>query len=161
MSSPLLGGAGDVVYPHYLVNGRVPASPTSLRGKAGQRVRLRIVNAGSDTAFRVALGAHRLTVTHTDGFPVQPAEADALLVGMGERFDVLVTLRDGVFPLVASAEGKQGQGMAVVRTAPGRRRQPQPGPRSSTGWSSRRWTSSRLLRLGFQTGRPTAGTTSC
>ena len=119
MSSPLLGGAGDVVYPHYLVNGRVPASPTSLRGKAGQRVRLRIVNAGSDTAFRVALGAHRLTVTHTDGFPVQPAEADAILVGMGERFDVLVTLRDGVFPLVASAEGKQGQGMAVVRTAAG------------------------------------------
>ena len=119
MSSPLLGGAGDVAYPHYLVNGRVPASPTSLRGKAGQRVRLRIVNAGSDTAFRVALGAHRLTVTHTDGFPVQPAEADALLVGMGERFDVLVTLRDGVFPLVASAEGKQGQGMAVVRTAAG------------------------------------------
>lgn len=119
MSSPLLGGAGDVVYPHYLVNGRVPAAPTTLRGKAGQRVRLRIVNAGSDTAFRVALGAHRLTITHTDGFPVQPAEADALLVGMGERFDVLVTLRDGVFPLVASAEGKQGMGMAVVRTAAG------------------------------------------
>lgn len=119
MSSPLLGGAGDVVYPHYLVNGRVPASPTTLRGKPGQRVRLRIVNAGSDTAFRVALGGHRLTITHTDGFPVQPAEADALLVGMGERYDVRVTLQDGVFPLVALAEGKRGQGMAVVRTGAG------------------------------------------
>ena len=119
MSSPLLGGAGDVVYPHYLVNGRVPASPASLRGKPGQRVRLRIVNAGSDTAFRVALGGHRLTVTHTDGFPVQRAEADALLVGMGERYDVRVTLKDGAFPLVAAAEGKQGQGVAVVRTAAG------------------------------------------
>jgi FtsP/CotA-like multicopper oxidase with cupredoxin domain len=52
-------------------------------------------------------------------FPVQPAETDALLVGMGERCDVLVTLRDGVFPLVASAEGKHGQGIAVVRTAAG------------------------------------------
>ena len=40
MYSPLLGGAGDVVYPHYLLNGQVPASPTNLRGKAGQRVRL-------------------------------------------------------------------------------------------------------------------------
>jgi FtsP/CotA-like multicopper oxidase with cupredoxin domain len=120
MSSPLLGGAGDVVYPHYLVNGRVPASPASLRGKVGQRVRLRIVNAGSDTAFRVALGGHRLTVTHTDGFPVQPVEADALLVGMGERYDVRFTLQDGVFPLAASAEGKRGQGMAVVRTSGGR-----------------------------------------
>jgi FtsP/CotA-like multicopper oxidase with cupredoxin domain len=120
MTSPLLGGAGDVVYPHYLVNGRVPASPASLSGRRGQRVRLRIVNAGSDTAFRVALGGHRLTVTHTDGFPVQPFEGDALLVGMGERYDVRLTLEDGVFPLVAAAEGKQGHGMAVVRTSGGR-----------------------------------------
>ncbi|TQJ52155.1 multicopper oxidase family protein [Phycicoccus sp. SLBN-51] len=119
MSSSLLGGAGDVAYPHYLVNGRVPASPVTLRGKPGQRVRLRIVNAGSDTAFRVALGGHRMTVTHTDGFPVQPAETGALLVGMGERYDVLVTLSDGVFPLVALAEGKSGQGLAVVRTSAG------------------------------------------
>ena len=50
--SPLLGGAGDVVYPHYLVNGRVPAAPVTLQGKPGQRVRIRMVNAGSDTAFR-------------------------------------------------------------------------------------------------------------
>ena len=119
MSSSLLGGAGDVVYPHYLVNGRVPAAPVTLRGKPGQRVRLRLVNAGSDTAFRVALGGHRMTVTHTDGFPVQPAETDALLVGMGERYDVLVTLADGAFPLVALAEGKSGQGLAVVRTSAG------------------------------------------
>jgi FtsP/CotA-like multicopper oxidase with cupredoxin domain len=117
--SPLLGGAGDVIYPHYLVNGRVPAAPVTLQGKPGQRVRIRLVNAGSDTAFRVALGGHRLTITHSDGFRVVPAVTDAVLVGMGERFDVLVTLGDGAFPLVASAEGKTGQGLAVVRTAAG------------------------------------------
>ncbi|MGZ8689999.1 MAG: multicopper oxidase domain-containing protein, partial [Aeromicrobium sp.] len=44
--------------------------------------------------------------------------------GMGERYDVVVTLGDGAFPLVASAEGKTGQGLAVVRTGSGRR----PGP---------------------------------
>lgn len=120
MGSPLLGGAGDVAYPHYLVNGRVPAAPATLNARAGQRARIRIVNAGSDTAFRVAVGGHRLTVTHSDGFPVQPVATDALLVGMGERYDVLVTLQDGVFPLVASAEGKAGQGMAVLRTGAGR-----------------------------------------
>lgn len=38
---------------------------------------------------------------------------------MGERYDVLVTLGDGAFPLVASAEGKTGQGLAVVRTGAG------------------------------------------
>ena len=48
-----------------------------------------------------------------------PGLTDALLIGMGERFDVLVTLGDGAFPLVASAEGKTGQGLAVVRTAAG------------------------------------------
>jgi FtsP/CotA-like multicopper oxidase with cupredoxin domain len=120
--SPLLGGAGDVVYPYYLVNGRVPTAPATLAGKPGQRVRIRLVNAASDTAFRVALGGHRLTVTHGDGFPVVPTAADALLVGMGERYDLVVTLGDGAFPLVASAEGKKGQGLAVVRTASG----PQP-----------------------------------
>lgn len=119
MQSPLLGGAGDVAYPHYLINGRVPASPVTLSARPGQRVRIRMINAASDTSFRVALGGHRLTVTHSDGFPVAPAETDALLVGMGERFDVLVTLGNGTFPLVASAEGKFGQGLALVRTAGG------------------------------------------
>ena len=106
-SSALLGGdAGDVGYPHYLVNGRIPAAPTTFTAAPGQRLRIRIVNAAADTAFRVALAGHTLTVTHTDGFPVVPVEVDALLIGMGERYDVLVTAADGVFPLTALAEGK-------------------------------------------------------
>lgn len=118
--SELLGGdAGDVKYPHHLVNGRVPADPAVYQGKPGRRLRLRIINAGGDTAYRLALGGHRLTITHTDGFPVEHQEADTLLIGMGERYDVLVTLGDGVFPLVALAEGKDTTGMALVRTASG------------------------------------------
>lgn len=118
--SVLLGGdAGDVTYPYFLVNGRVPADPETYEGKPGERVRIRFINAGSDTAFRVALGGHQLTVTHTDGFAVRPVETDALLIGMGERYDVLVTLRDGVFPLVALAEGKDASALALVRSAAG------------------------------------------
>ncbi|MFF7133656.1 multicopper oxidase family protein [Streptomyces sp. NPDC008196] len=118
--SELLGGdAGDVKYPYHLVNGRVPDDPAVHHGKPGTRIRLRIINAGSDTAYRVALGGHRLTLTHTDGFPVEQEQVDAVLVGMGERYDVLVTLGDGVFPLVALAEGKDATGMALVRTGPG------------------------------------------
>ena len=120
MTSALLGGAGDISYPHYLINGRVPTAARTLTGKPGQKIRLRIVNAGSDTAFRVALGGHRLTVTHTDGYPVVPSTTDALLIGMGERYDAEVTLGDGAFPLVAVAEGKRGQALAVVRTGSGR-----------------------------------------
>jgi FtsP/CotA-like multicopper oxidase with cupredoxin domain len=119
-TSKLLGGdAGDAKYPHHLVNGRVATDPDVYTGKPGRRVRLRIINAGSDTAYRVALGGHKLTITHTDGFPVQHQEVDALLIGMGERYDVLVTLGDGVFPLAALAEGKNTNGLALVRTGSG------------------------------------------
>ncbi len=53
--STLLGGdPGDVTYPYYVINGRIPDAPTSFRAKPGQRIRLRIINAGVDTAFRVA-----------------------------------------------------------------------------------------------------------
>jgi FtsP/CotA-like multicopper oxidase with cupredoxin domain len=119
-TSALLGGdAGDVKYPYYLINGRIPAAPVTFNAKAGQRVRIRIINAGADTAFRVALAGHVMTVTHTDGYPVVPKEVDALLIGMAERYDVVVTLRDGVFPLVALAEGKGGLARALIRTGSG------------------------------------------
>ena len=118
--SDLLGGdAGDISYPYYLINGRVPAAATTFNAKPGQRVRLRIINAGSDTAFRVALAGHRMTVTHTDGYPVVPRDVDAVLLGMGERHDVIVTAGDGVFPLVASAEGKNAVARALLATGTG------------------------------------------
>lgn len=60
-----------------------------------------------------------MTVTHTDGYLVDPVQTGALLVGMGERYDVQVTLGDGVFPLVALAEGKNSTALALVRTGAG------------------------------------------
>ncbi|MFF3453749.1 multicopper oxidase family protein [Streptomyces sp. NPDC002730] len=119
-TSKLLGGeGGDVAYPYYLINGRMPDDPAQFTAKPGDRIRLRIINAGGETAFRVALGGHKLTVTHTDGFPVRPTKTDSLLVGMGERYDVLVTAGHGVFPLTALAEGKKASSMAVLRTGRG------------------------------------------
>ena len=119
-TSRLLGGvAGDVSYPYYLVNGRIPVAPTTFRAKPGERIRIRIINAASDTAFRVALAGHAMTVTHTDGYPVEPTEVDALLIGMSERYDVIVTAGEGVFPLVAVAEGKNALARALLATASG------------------------------------------
>ena len=88
-------------------------------------MRLRIINAAADTAFRLALGGHQLTVTHADGYPVRPVTGDALLLAMGERYDAIVQVQDGVFPLVAVAEGKAAQGLAVVQTSGG------PAPRAT------------------------------
>lgn len=125
-TSDLLGGdAGDIAYPYYLINGRIPAAATTLNAKPGQRIRIRFINAGSDTAFRVALSGHSMTVTHTDGFPVVPTEVDALLIGMAERYDVIVTAADGVFPLVAAAEGKHAVARALLVTGSGSQPDPQ------------------------------------
>jgi len=117
-TSGLLGGnAGHIAYPYYLINGRTPDSPQVFRAKRGDRIRIRIINAGGDTAFRVALGGHKMTVTHTDGYPVKHRTTDALLLGMGERYDVLVTAESGVFPLAALAEGKKRSTLAVLHTS--------------------------------------------
>ncbi|NRE04389.1 oxidase, partial [Enterococcus faecalis] len=37
----------------------------------------------------------------------------------GERYDVIVTVKDGVFPLVAAAEGKNAQARTLLRTGSG------------------------------------------
>lgn len=118
-SSSPLGDAGDVDYPYYLINGRVPTAPTSFSSKPGRRIRIRLINAGADTIFKVALGGHQMTVTHSDGYPVVPRTTRSLYIAMGERYDVIVTAGDGVFPLVADAEGKSGQALALLRTAAG------------------------------------------
>ncbi len=111
--------SGDVQYPAYLINGRRPEVPYTLAVRPGQRVRLRLVNAGSDTVFRFAVGGHQLTVTDADGRPVQPVTVDTLLIGMGERYDVVITAGTGTFPIFAAPEGKDGMAMAVLRTAAG------------------------------------------
>ncbi len=60
-----------------------------------------------------------MIVTHTDGYPVVPRVVDALLIGMAERYDVVVTAADGVFPLVALAEGKGAVARALLTTGAG------------------------------------------
>jgi FtsP/CotA-like multicopper oxidase with cupredoxin domain len=119
-NAPLGSDAGDVKdYPYFLINGRIGTDPVTFDAKPGQRIRLRIINAASDTAFRVAVGGHQLRVTHSDGYPVQPVTTSSLLISMGERYDVIVEPGDGVFPLVAAAESKTGQAFALIRTGGG------------------------------------------
>jgi FtsP/CotA-like multicopper oxidase with cupredoxin domain len=111
---------GDVAHPLFLLNGRRPTDPVTFDARPGDRLRLRIINAAADTPFRVAVGGHRMTVTHSDGFPVEPVTVDALMIGMAERYDVLVTVPEaGAFPLVAVAEAKGDQALGVIRTGAG------------------------------------------
>ena len=135
MGSGPWGDAGDVTYPLFLINGKPPTDPDVLTAKPGQTVRLRVINAASDTIFSLAVGGHQLTVTHTDGYAVQPARVGAIYLGMGERYDVIVTLGDGVFPVVARPFGKTsgGQAMALIRTASGTAPGPDVNPSELSG----------------------------
>jgi FtsP/CotA-like multicopper oxidase with cupredoxin domain len=116
-------GAGDAVsfggraYPLLLVNGRPPEDPAVVEVRPGDRVRLRVMNIAADTGFRFAISGHALTITHTDGMPVEPVTVDALRLGMGERYDVLVDAAQpgGAWQVGVQAEGRSGWGRSVLR----------------------------------------------
>ncbi|MGB8502582.1 multicopper oxidase family protein [Mycobacterium sp.] len=113
-TTPLGDDGGDVTYPYYLINGRIPGDPQTVDYRAGQRVRLRIINAGSDTAFRVGVPNTKMAVTHTDGFPVIARDTDSVVLGMGERVDATVTVNSSV-PVIAAAERKDGYAQLNLR----------------------------------------------
>ena len=113
-TNPLGDDGGDVVYPYYLINGRTTKDPQVLDYRAGQRIRLRIINAGADTAFRVAVPGADLLLTHTDGYPVVPQRTGSVILGMGERVDAIVTIGSSA-PLIAAAEGKEGYALLSLR----------------------------------------------
>ena len=115
-TAPLGSDGGDVTYPYFLINGRTPIDPQVVDYRAGQRIRLRVINAGADTAFRVAVPGTELDITHTDGFPVVSRRTGSVILGMGERFDAIITVGSSV-PLIAAPEGKDGHAQLNLRVA--------------------------------------------
>jgi FtsP/CotA-like multicopper oxidase with cupredoxin domain len=98
----MMGQSSDPPYAGYLLNGRVTAGAEPIRVVRGQRIRLRFVNAAGATTFRCGIDGHRLEVTHTDGQPVQPVVVDTIVLGAGERYDVVVAADNpGAWPLIA------------------------------------------------------------
>ncbi|PXY28284.1 multicopper oxidase family protein [Prauserella muralis] len=115
--SELLGGdAGDVTYRYVLANGRISAAPRTFRARPGQRIRLRLINAAADTAFRVGVPGVPMTITHTDGFPVVPQRADVVLLGMGERLDAIITVPNSTVPVLALAEGRDTYAQVLLQS---------------------------------------------
>lgn len=109
----------DVTYDAFLLNGHGPQTPWTFTAEPGERLRLRLINAGASTFFRVALDDHRLQITHADGLAVEPVEVDHLLIGMGETYDALITMgAAGRYTLHAVAQDGSGQALGVLH-APG------------------------------------------
>jgi FtsP/CotA-like multicopper oxidase with cupredoxin domain len=84
------GSLTEPVYNAFSVNGQVATAIPPFIVKSGEKVRLRLINAAAATTFGLRLAGHSLTITHSDGRPVEPLQVDALQIGMGERYDVEV-----------------------------------------------------------------------
>lgn len=80
----------DVYYDRFLINGK--SETEAPQYKAGDRVRLRIVNAGASSYFWVGYGGGKMTVIGNDGNEVMPIEVDRLIVGVSETYDVVVAV---------------------------------------------------------------------
>ena len=92
------------------INGRVPET---LRVRAGERIRLRLVNAASARVLALRFGSHRPWIIALDGQPVEPhaPEGGAVVLGPAMRADVLLDMsarpgsrhvvRDDFYPRLA------------------------------------------------------------
>ena len=122
MGGGMMGGIGagmmnrgdGPTYGGYLVNGALTVGSTPLRVRHRERVRIRVINGASSTTFRVGLQSHRLVVTHSDGQPIQPVTVDTLTIGMGERYDVVVSADSpGTYPLLVGPVDSSVPGVVV------------------------------------------------
>jgi CopA family copper-resistance protein len=100
----------------YLINGKAAAEPQAFVAQPGQRVRLRLVNASSNTYFDVRLPGLPMTVVQADGQNIQPVETDELRIAVAETYDVMVTLpdEDKAFCLFAEAMDRSGYACASL-----------------------------------------------
>lgn len=80
----------DVYYEKFLINGKNDSQFSQF--KAGDKVRLRISNAGASTYFWLTYAGGKITVVANDGNDVEPVEVDRLIVAVSETYDVIVTI---------------------------------------------------------------------
>lgn len=59
--------------------------------QSGKKYRLRLVNPSIDAAIRVSLDGHPFTVIATDFVPIVPYNTTWVLIGIGQRYDVVFT----------------------------------------------------------------------
>ncbi|MEX1083976.1 MAG: multicopper oxidase domain-containing protein, partial [Xanthobacteraceae bacterium] len=111
--------ANDVRYDAFLANDRTLDDPEVVRVEKGGRVRLRIINGGTATAFFISTGALKSTCIAVDGSPCQPVEAGQYPLAQGQRIDLIVEIPKGggTFPILAQVEDDPRQTGLVLATA--------------------------------------------
>ena len=110
----------------FLINGHGPQDDLQLAFKAGERVRLRVINGSAMTFFNVRLPGVPMTVIAADGQDVDEVQVDEFQIGVAETYDVIVTPPDGSHAIVAEAMDRSGMGIASLTSHAGHRATPPP-----------------------------------
>ncbi len=96
----------DVAYDAFLINGQ---RRSTLESHPGETVRLRVVNASASTYFYLQSATGPQTIVAADGPPVKPIQVNRLFIGMGETYDVFITVpRSGAWEFRATAQDGSG-----------------------------------------------------
>ncbi len=82
----------DIAYDKFFINGLETSSLEDL--KPGEKVRVRVINAGASTFFHVNYAGGEMQVVAADGVDVQPVQVNHGLLGMGETYDFVLTIPD-------------------------------------------------------------------
>lgn len=115
------GKPGDVA-DYFSINAKAFPITQPLRIKEGDVLRVRFIGAGAEIHSMHSHG-HDMLVTHKDGLPLpQPYSADTLLVGPGERYDVIIEannpgrfiFHDHVDPHVTNAGKYPGGAITII-----------------------------------------------
>lgn len=98
----------DVYYNCFLLNG--DTVQTLPYPKAGEKIRLRIVNGGASTYFWLQYAGGKITVVAADGKDIVPVEVDRMIIAVSETYDVLLTVPENGFSyeFLATAEDRSG-----------------------------------------------------
>lgn len=112
--------ANDVVYDAFLANDRTLSDPEVIAVEAGARLRLRIINAATATAFWIDPGRLDSAAVAVDGSPCQPHAAAAYPLAQGQRLDLMVTVprEGGAFAVLAQVEAARRR-TGIVLATPG------------------------------------------
>ncbi|MBS0247335.1 MAG: multicopper oxidase domain-containing protein [Proteobacteria bacterium] len=110
-SMPMSMDLNDIEYDAYLANDRTLDDPEVVNVESGGRVRLRIINGATATAFTIDTGRIGGSLIAVDGQNVEPVEGSRFPITMGQRLDIRLEVPHGThaFPILALREGAREQ----------------------------------------------------
>ena len=96
----------DVYYDKLLTNGEPETSAPQF--KAGDKIRIRIINGGSSSYFWMRYSGGKMSVVASDGMDVVPVEVDRFIIAVAETYDVILTIPadNTSFELQATSEDR-------------------------------------------------------